>query len=397
MESPLLSDYIYDLPDEQIARYPVTPRDSSRSLFFNKGVIEHRQFKELPNMLPEGGLLVLNNSKVVPARLIFTKDTGATIEVFLTEPHTPALVPQAMESKGTCTWHCMVGNKKRWKEEGSLSLVINEALTLQAHWHNREQGIVNFNWNTDLSFAEVIELCGRIPLPPYLARDAEEADKDTYQTVYSKEKGAVAAPTAGLHFTDDTFKQLANKGINAEYLTLHVSAGTFKPVSAENVLDHDMHSEQLVVSKTNVEHLLDKVDKLVAVGTTSMRVMESLYWFGVRLLNKEANPYFVPKLYAYQHTEAELPSAAGSLQAILDDLQTQNADKLMGSTEIFIVPGYRFRMCSGLVTNFHQPGSTLLMLVSAFIGDNNRKRIYNEALQQGYRFLSYGDSSLLLP
>ena len=397
MQSPLLSDYQYHLPDEQIARYPVSPRDSSRSLFFNKGVIEHRQFSDLPNMLPKGSLLVLNDSKVVPARLIFTKDTGATIEVFLTEPHDPLLVPQAMESKSKCSWHCMVGNKKRWKEGAPLSLVINEALTLQAHWHNREQGIVKFNWNTDLSFAEVLELCGRIPLPPYLERDAEEADKDTYQTVYSKEKGAVAAPTAGLHFTDNTFKQLADKGIGAEYLTLHVSAGTFKPVSAENVLDHDMHSEQLVVSQTNVAHLLDKVDNLIAVGTTSMRVMESLYWFGVRLLNKEADPYFVPKLYAYQHTEADLPSAAEALQAILADLQTQNAEKLMGSTEIFIVPGYKFRMCSGLVTNFHQPGSTLLMLVSAFIGDDNRKKVYHEALANNYRFLSYGDSSLLLP
>lgn len=397
MQSPLLSDYIYDLPDEQVARYPVTPRDSSRSLFFNKGVIEHRQFNELPDMLPKDSLLVLNNSKVVPARLIFTKDTGATIEVFLTEPHGPALVPQAMESKGTCSWHCMVGNKKRWKEEGSLSLVINNDLTLQAHWHNREQGIVKFTWNTELSFAEVIELCGRIPLPPYLARDAEEADKDTYQTVYSKEKGAVAAPTAGLHFTERTFEELAAKGINAEYLTLHVSAGTFKPVSAENVLEHDMHSEQLVVSRANIVNLLSKVDQLIAVGTTSMRVMESLYWFGVRLLNKEADPYFVPKLYAYQHIETALPSAAEALQAILSDLQSQGAGKLMGSTEIFIVPGYNFRMCSGLVTNFHQPGSTLLMLVSAFIGDDNRKKVYLQALDNNYRFLSYGDSSLLLP
>lgn len=388
---------MYHLPDEQIARYPVTPRDSSRSLFFNRGTIEHRSFNELPNMLPEGSLLVLNDSKVVPARLMFQKETGATIEVFLTEPHDPILVPQAMESKGSCSWHCMVGNKKRWKEGTSLRLDINDELTLQAHWHDRENGIVQFTWNTDLSFAEVIELCGRIPLPPYLERDAEDADKDTYQTVYSKEKGAVAAPTAGLHFTEKTFKDLLDKGINAEYLTLHVSAGTFKPVSAENVLEHDMHSEQLVVSRANIENLLSKVDQLIAVGTTSMRVMESLYWFGVRLQNKEDNPYFVPKLYAYQHAEAELPSAAVALQAILNDLNDKQAEKLMGSTEIFIVPGYKFRMCSGLVTNFHQPGSTLLMLVSAFIGEENRKKVYNEALQEAYRFLSYGDSSLLLP
>lgn len=388
---------MYHLPDEQIARYPVTPRDSSRSLFFYRGTIEHRQFNELPNMLPEGSLLVLNDSKVVPARLMFQKETGATIEVFLTEPHNPILVPQAMESKGSCSWHCMVGNKKRWKEGTSLSLDINDKLTLQAHWYDRENGIVKFTWNTDLSFAEVIELCGRIPLPPYLERDAEDADKDTYQTVYSKEKGAVAAPTAGLHFTEKTFKDLLDKGIHAEYLTLHVSAGTFKPVSAENVLEHDMHSEQLVVSRANIENLLTKVDKLIAVGTTSMRVMESLYWFGVRLLNKEDKPYFVPKLYAYQHTEADLPTAAEALQAILNDLNDKQAEKLMGSTEIFIVPGYKFRMCSGLVTNFHQPGSTLLMLVSAFIGEENRKKVYNEALQEAYRFLSYGDSSLLLP
>lgn len=327
--------------------------------------------------------------------MIFAKSTGAHIEVFLTEPFEPALVPLAMEARGTCVFTCMIGNKKRWKEE-PLSLVLPDGSVLIAELIDRENNRVLFTWNNGLSFSEIVELCGQIPLPPYLNRAAEAQDNDTYQTVYSKEKGAVAAPTAGLHFTDSVLDEVQQAGTETCFLTLHVSAGTFKPVSAENVLDHDMHAEQLVLTQDNIALLLKHIGRITAVGTTSMRVLESLYWFGVRLTKNEPNPFFVPKLYPYEHGEADLPSSEEAIGKVQEYMIENVLDKLHASTQIFIVPGYTFRMCRALVTNYHQPGSTLMLLVGAFIGED-WKKVYQAALDNNYRFLSYGDSCLLIP
>lgn len=395
IKSPKLSDYLYELPDERIARYPVSPRHSSKLLVYRSGAIHHHTFTDLPGQLPQGGLLAFNNSKVIPARIIFTKSTGAHIEVFLTEPFEPALVPLAMEAKESCVFTCMIGNKKRWKE-GDLELPLPDGSTLTASLQDRENNHVRFSWNNGLSFSEVVELCGRIPLPPYLNRAAEDQDTDTYQTVYSKEKGAVAAPTAGLHFTAEVLHDVKEAGTDTCFLTLHVSAGTFKPVSVEDVLEHDMHAEQMVLTQDNLALLLKHIGQITAVGTTSMRVLESLYWFGVRLLNGEDDPFFVPKLYPYEHNEAELPSSEKAIKAVQQYMTEQGLEKLHAATQIFIVPGYTFRMCRALVTNYHQPGSTLMLLVAAFIVED-WKKVYQEALDNNYRFLSYGDSSLLMP
>lgn len=388
------ANYLYELPDHRIARYPVSPRDSSKLMVYQAGDISHHTFSSLPHLLPANTLLMFNNSRVVPARLHFTKSTGAIIEVFITEPVNPALVPLAMESRQPVVWSCLVGNKKRWKED-ELTIQLNPQLTLTIAWHNRELNHVKFSWNDDtLSFADIIELSGKVPLPPYLAREAEEQDKETYQTVYSTQKGAVAAPTAGLHFTDKVLAELKQKQIQTDFLTLHVSAGTFKPVTVDDIHDHDMHTEQLQVSQQNIQNLLSKLDNVVAVGTTSMRVLESLYWFGVRILHGEDEPLFVPKLYPYGLDA--LPSSKEALTALLTYMANNHTDSLNAATQIMIVPGYTFRVCKGLVTNYHQPGSTLTMLVAAFVGEQ-WKTIYQEALNNNYRFLSYGDSSLLLP
>lgn len=392
--STKLSNYIYELPEERIAKFPVSPRDSSKLLVYRSGTMQHHRFTGLAGQLPPSSHLVFNNSKVIPARLHFVKDTGALVEVFLTEPEAPALVSLAMQADGPVVWNCLVGNKKRWKS-GELRLALEGELILTASWHNRELNQVQLSWNDDsLKFADIVELSGKIPLPPYLNREAEQDDKTTYQTVYAEEKGAVAAPTAGLHFTDGVLNSLTQHDITTDFLTLHVGAGTFKPVTVDDIYDHDMHTEQLRISKQNVEGLLDKLGNIIAVGTTSMRVLESLYWFGTRLLKQEADPFKTPKLYAYQVDD--LPSSKDALQAVLDYMTDHQLDHLDASTQIMIIPGYSFKVCRGLITNYHQPGSTLVMLVAAFVG-NNWHHIYKEALDNNYRFLSYGDSSLLLP
>lgn len=388
-----IQTYSYLLPEESIAKYPLPERDQSKLLIYRDGAIRHDHFKSIVKEIPEGALMVFNNTKVIPARLYFIKDTGAVIELFLLNPVMPsALLIEAMQSKKNCQWHCTIGNLKRWSPDVTLRKVIG-SYTLNAKLLDRENHIVEFSWDGDLSFAEVISLSGETPLPPYLKRAAEVTDKQRYQTVYSVHEGAVAAPTAGLHFTDGTLQKLSEKDVKELYVTLHVSAGTFQPVKTQNALEHNMHHEQIVVSKETLVSLVKHEGPIIPVGTTSMRTLESLYWIGLKLVNKLNTPFFIDQEFAYQKFET-FPTAKEAIQAVIDHLDNEGNDTLLASTAIYIHPGYQFRICNALVTNFHQPGSTLILLVAAFVGDD-WKRIYDEALANNYRFLSYGDSSLL--
>ncbi|WP_339921979.1 S-adenosylmethionine:tRNA ribosyltransferase-isomerase [uncultured Cyclobacterium sp.] len=396
--APKLQDYYYELPEEFIAKYPLEHRDKSKLLHYENGTVLHEKFSNIAGLIPENSQLVFNNTKVIPARLHFQKATGAKIEIFLLNPILPSsLIQQSMESTGPVTWKCMIGNLKRWKENELLTSQIHiGSLTynLEAKLIDRENRAVELNWNPkNKSFASIVEASGEVPLPPYLNRAAEEGDKLRYQTVYSDKEGAVAAPTAGLHFTDKTLTDLTSKGISLEYLTLHTGAGTFQPIKHDNVIEHPMHSEQMVFSKQNILNLIATKGNIIAVGTTSMRSLESLYWFGVNLLNGNTDVFHIEKLAPYQEYPS-LPGKTESLTAILNWMQQNELDHLTGTTEIFIFPGYKFKLCNGLVTNFHQPGSTLILLVAAFT-HGNWKEIYKEAINNNYRFLSYGDSSLL--
>lgn len=397
-----LKEYLYDLPDHKIAKYPLKERDASKLLVYKNKKITHENFKNITNYLPEKSTLFFNNTKVIPARLFFQKRTGATIEIFLLQPILPtAEIALAMQVKKTATWKCMVGNLKKWKNNEILvgkipaSASNAEEITVEAELIDPNEQIITLKWNTDVSFAEMVQSFGEVPLPPYLNRKAEVGDKITYQTVYSEKDGAVAAPTAGLHFTPQVIKTLTTKDIQTEFLTLHVSAGTFKPIKDDNVTHHPMHSEQVILTKENISAML-KAEKIIAVGTTSMRTLESLYWFGAGLCMKKITEFKISKLQPYQYPEEMLPTTNEALIAIRNYMEEKDLDLLSGSTEIFIFPGYKFRICEGLITNFHQPGSTLILLVAAFIGPAWRE-LYASALENQYRFLSYGDSSLLFP
>lgn len=396
MKTISLSEYTYDLPQERIALFPLQERDQSRLLVYRQGNIDHNRFYNLPDLLPPGTLLVFNNTKVIPARLHFTKDTGATIEVFLLNPVEPSpLVVEAMQAKHSCTWQCTIGNRKRWPLHSSLTKNMGD-LSVKATLKDAEAGLVTFEWNSDLSFAELVDKLGAIPLPPYLKREVEDSDKARYQTVYARHEGAVAAPTAGLHFTPAVLQHLNEKQIHQDYVTLHVSAGTFQPIKVENAVEHTMHEEQVVVTISNIEKLME-TDTIIPVGTTSMRTIESLYWYGVKLLQNPEAPFSISQHDPYKNSSNEsLPSKSIALKAILDYMKKNRMHQLIGETSIYIMPGYTFRISKGLITNFHQPGSTLILLVAALVGDDWRK-IYQEALTNDYRFLSYGDSSLLIP
>jgi S-adenosylmethionine:tRNA ribosyltransferase-isomerase len=410
-----LTDFDYNLPDERIARYPADPRDSSKLLVYQSGQISHQSFQNLTDFLPESAFLVFNDTKVIPARLFFQKPTGSVIEVFLLQPHSPTrFVHEAMLVTDSCVWECMIGNKKRWKNDEVLSLKFEMSglkFDVEAALIEREQNLVRFSWKNEsaskTAFVDVVQALGQIPLPPYLKRKTESQDIETYQTVYSKAEGAVAAPTAGLHFTERVFEQMAYKNIGHSFVTLHVGAGTFMPVKVQNVATHTMHSEQVVYTRQLIEDLIKHNGKVISVGTTSMRSLESLYWFGVKLLsdcklknvttsivNQGERLFKIEKLYPYSVQEP-VP-ATESLQAILDYMTANEMSQLVGETEIMILPSYPFKICKGLITNYHQPESTLMLLVAAFVG-NDWRRIYDEALANSYRFLSYGDSSLLLP
>lgn len=402
LQSPDLKEINYSLPDERIAKHPLSKRDHSKLLAYRAGEIEDLQFKNLPEVLEQGNSLFFNNTRVIPARLFFQKETGAQIEIFLLNPVSPThIISLMMEETGAVVWECMVGNFKKWKDDTTLSRSIEYAngeveleVELKARIVDREQKRIEFSWSdSTLSFAEIVEMSGKVPLPPYLNRTDEPEDKERYQTVYSKQDGAVAAPTAGLHFTDEVLSKLEDKGVTLNYLTLHVSAGTFQPIKAEDAREHNMHSEQVEVNKDTVR-LLSETEKVIAVGTTSMRTLESLYWFGVRLMNGNED-FSIQKLEPYEY-ESDLPTRKEVFTFMLNWMEQKEISVISGKTEIFIIPGYQFRVCNGLVTNFHQPGSTLMLLVWAFIGEN-WKKVYDHALSNEYRFLSYGDSSILLP
>ncbi|WP_254413344.1 S-adenosylmethionine:tRNA ribosyltransferase-isomerase [Dyadobacter diqingensis] len=397
-ESLRIESFDYDLPDEKIARYPLDPRDSSKLLIYDQGNIKHQKFSDLTGNLPENTLLVFNDTKVIPARAYFQKETGATIEILLLHPELPTrIINDAMLVRDSCVWECMIGNKKRFKITDTLTtalIVKGISVKLQVAYGDYEKNHVKFWWDQDIPFLDIVQALGEIPLPPYLKRDTEEQDKQTYQTVYARQNGAVAAPTAGLHFTDTVFKALADKGIRRSFLTLHVGAGTFQPIKASSVTQHKMHAEQVVYSRELIKELLKNTESIVPVGTTSLRSLESLYWYGVKLFRAETTLFNIEKLYPYPFAPDELPSAEESLRAIIAYMDSENLDEIVGETEIFIFPGYKFRLCKGLVTNYHQPGSTLILLVAALVGED-WKKIYKEAMDRGYRFLSYGDSSLL--
>ena len=391
-----IEDYDYPLPDERIARYPLAERDHSKLLCLKGDTITEHHFYDLPSMLPEKSLLVFNDTKVIHARLLFHKETGALIEVFCLEPHNMA-VSEAFEQRERCSWTCFIGNNKKWKE-GPLTLqfrIQNSEFRITATRREAvgNAWIVDFCWTGGLSFAEVIEAAGVIPLPPYLGREAEADDATRYQTVYAHYDGSVAAPTAGLHFTPALISQLQNQGIETDYVTLHVGAGTFKPVSTDTIGEHEMHTEHVVIGRTLIEKLQHLDRPLVAVGTTSVRTLESLYWYGVRLAEHPDSPMQVAQWDPYSLPSLDRAEALGN---VLRHLDRQHSTTLVGETQLMIAPGYHYHLVNGLVTNFHQPKSTLLLLVSALIGDRWRD-CYRYALDHGFRFLSYGDSCFFLP
>ena len=417
-----ISDYNYDLPDERIAKFPIAQRDHSKLLVYKHGEVSDDVFHHLPTYLPQGALMIFNNTKVIQARLHFRKETGALIEVFLMEPAEPTDYELMFQTTGHCSWLCMIGNLKKWKE-GSLKRdfeIKGNKLTLSATMRRGDalgseaqkmvakgggtNYWVDFDWDNDkVSFAEILEAVGELPIPPYLNRKTEESDKTTYQTVYSKIKGSVAAPTAGLHFTDAVLKDLDAHGIDREEVTLHVGAGTFKPVKSLEIEGHQMHTEYIVVHRRSLEKLIKHECRVIAVGTTSVRTIESLYYMGVHLLkHPEANE---EDLHVKQWDPYELSEDGNlvdgitpmqAIQAIIDYLDRNGLEALHSSTQIIIAPGYQYKIVKMLVTNFHQPQSTLLLLVSAFLKGDWRK-VYDYALLHDFRFLSYGDSSLLIP
>ncbi len=393
-----MADYGYDLPDERIAKYPLAQRDASKLLLYRGNEIATHVFREVPDLLPADACLVFNNTKVIQARLEFHKQTGSRVEIFCLEPLVPAAYDLMFQQTHTCTWKCMVGNLKKWKTGPLIKQmqVKGRQLLLEAERLQTEGNTshICFTWDRDdCTFAEVLDAFGQLPIPPYLNRPTEESDKTTYQTVYSKTKGSVAAPTAGLHFTDEVLQRLAQKGMGRCEVTLHVGAGTFQPVKSATIGGHAMHTEVIEVSKGSLQLLLQRVGHIVAVGTTSVRTLESLYYLGCRVASGNEN-LVVEQWEPYQNAAQLSPREA--IQALIDYLDAHQTDVLHASTRIIIVPGYTFKMVNALMTNFHQPHSTLLLLLAAFVGEKWHQ-IYDYALANDYRFLSYGDSSLLIP
>ena len=400
-----IKDYNYDLPDERIAKFPLPERDKSKLLVYNHGEVSQDVFSNITRYLPQGALMVFNNTKVIQARLHFRKETGSLIEIFLLEPALPTDYEQMFQTTGACSWYCLVGNLKKWKS-GQLTTTVempsqpSVQLTAERDISCETALKIDFKWTGDdkLSFAELIDKVGELPIPPYLNRNTQESDKTTYQTVYSKIKGSVAAPTAGLHFTQKVLADIDQHGIDREELTLHVGAGTFKPVKSEEIEGHAMHTEYVCIRRSTLEKLLQHNCEAVAVGTTSVRTLESLYYMGCKV---KANPNVsLDQLhvnqwepYASTTTTITPAEAIGELIAYMD---RNNLPSLHSSTQIIIAPGYQYKIVKRLITNFHQPQSTLLLLVSAFVG-GDWKSIYRYALDNDFRFLSYGDSSILIP
>lgn len=391
-----IDDFDYQLSPDRIAKYPLNHRDQSKLLVFNHQIISEKQFTHLPDVLPENTLLVFNNTKVIRARLHFFKNTGARIEIFCLEPHNISNTELAFQQTSEVQWLCLVGNQKKWKE-GSVwkDVTVDDLkITVEAVMVKKltDGIIIRFKWDRMVSFASIMEAMGQTPIPPYLEREAEELDKERYQTVYSKHNGSVAAPTAGLHFSPEVIKSLNKKGIKTIELTLHVGAGTFKPVKSNTIDEHEMHTEHFSVPVETLHTLLNHHGPIIAVGTTTVRTLESLYLAGVKMISGLSFQH-ISQWDGFQFT-SEI-TRTKSLQTIIDYLNQNQLQSLEASTAIIIVPGYKFKVIRGLITNFHQPRSTLLLLIAAIVG-NQWKDIYRYAMEHNFRFLSYGDSSLLL-
>lgn len=402
-----IEEFSYDLPNDRIAKYPLANRDQSKLLIYNKGIISEECFSSIPSFIPEGSMMVFNNTKVVPARLFFKKETGAIIEIFCLEPVFPNDYAVSFACESECSWKTIVGNVKKWKG-GYLSFLLPEdsnkeisGINLRAELIEKQDNsyIVRFFWDGGYPFSKVLELCGQVPIPPYLDRDTEDIDLDRYQTLYAKFRGSVAAPTAGLHFTEDVLSRIRAKNVDCQELCLHVGAGTFLPVKSEFIADHIMHSEPFSVSKSFLEKLYNLKDgaKVISVGTTSTRSLESIYYAGLQCY-KSGPDKWVPSVVGQwdPYQENGDISLKTSIRVLLEYMDINNLETLYLRTQIIIVPSYRFRVVDILVTNFHQPQSTLLLLISAFVGGENWRDIYRYALEHDFRFLSYGDSSLLV-
>lgn len=400
-----ISDFTYDLPEEKIATHPLQKRDDSKLLVYKDGNISQSFYHYLPELLSAQCLMVFNNTKVVEARLLFQKETGGLIEIFCLEPHERyADITTAMNQTGSVQWLCLVGGASKWKNGLVLEKGLqigSQSLRLEAKYVEKRTDCfaIELSWNDDrFSFAEILHYAGKVPLPPYIKRDVELSDAERYQTVYANFDGSVAAPTAGLHFTKEIFEALKTKGIETGFVTLHVGAGTFKPVKSERMHDHEMHAEFIEVENSFIEKLIANAHKkVIAVGTTSLRTIESLYWLGCKLLQNpkafEKTSPFLEQWEAYDLNQQNY-SVEDALNAVLDHIKNKNHNALLAKTQIIIAPGYDFKIAEGLITNFHQPSSTLLLLVAAFIGNDWRK-VYDYALKNDFRFLSYGDGNLL--
>ena len=395
-----IEDFNYDLPDERIAKFPLAERSSSKLLVYRNGSIDEAHFRDIASYLPEGALLVFNNTRVVRARLVMHKESGARIEVFCLEPHAPADYERAFQQRETSEWSCIVGNLKKWKE-GEVAIHFEHegaehSLRAEIVERGTREHIVRFRWSADCTFGELLETLGRIPIPPYLNRDSEDIDNTRYQTVYARYEGSVAAPTAGLHFTEELMASMRDRGFGFEGVTLHVGAGTFLPVKAENAAEHPMHTERFSITRATIEHLEQSYGRIVAVGTTSVRTLESLAALAWRI-RQSGTPdteRVVGQWELYDIEESFDGKAV--LTTLRDYMRSNDIEQLKAATQIMITPlGYRFRVVRYIVTNFHQPKSTLLLLVSAYVGDDWH-RIYDYALEHDFRFLSYGDSSLLM-
>lgn len=393
-----IARYLYDLPEERIALYPLAKRDESKLLHYRKGVMQERQFKSLPVLLPPESLLIYNNTKVIRARLFFYKKTGAKIEIFCLEPHLPSDHALAFQQKEKVVWRCLVGGARKWKDE-TLQMILPGGSVLSANLLGRYSGdfLIAFSWdNALLTFSEILEQSGKIPIPPYLGRKSEASDLSNYQTIYAKHKGSVAAPTAGLHFTDEVIAHLYARGIASGQVTLHVGAGTFQPVKTEQMEAHNMHTESIAVGLETIRQVKANLGHIIAVGTTSVRTLESLFWIGNQLLQGQIKSPLGAHLGQWTpYDDGPNADVEDALDALIIWLEMNAIEELHAATQIIIAPGYTFKIIEGMLTNFHQPGSTLLLLVAALVGEDWRK-IYDYAIAHNFRFLSYGDSSLLM-
>ena len=401
IEDLSLTDYTYNLPEDRIAKFPLPQRDASRLLIYDNGMISEDIFRNLDHRLPSNSLLIFNDTKVIEARLLFQKPTGGVIEIFCLEPHEKySDITTAMLQHGTVLWQCLIGGASKWKHGQVLEKKMRmerAEIILRAKYIEKKIDcfVIEFSWDEDnFTFAEILHSAGVVPLPPYIKREPQQSDAERYQTIYAHHDGSVAAPTAGLHFTEELLNKLAGKGIEVDFVTLHVGAGTFKPIKTATIKQHEMHSEFMNISRTSIEAIHRNLDKnVIVVGTTSLRTVETLYWLGARIARGQENDLTIEQWEPYQQENDDF-SAKGSLEKLLDLMNRKNMERLVTSTSIIIVPSYKLKIANALITNFHQPQSTLLLLVAAIVGGDWRK-VYDYALKNGFRFLSYGDGSLL--